>query len=150
MHFQTMWSPGMWAFVIATPIAALLIILSTAVAALAIAKHWYNAILAGVGCLLVLGAITLWAMWPLKMTYHEYRPVSGIVQSTSSRFLSDGQGNVNQRIAVVIGGQVYGCDDTRCSLLKKGDPVTLLCKSEYEQNGTPGDVCNFGANSLNR
>lgn len=86
---------------------------------------------------------------PFSMQYHEYKPVSGIVQSVTSRFLSDGSNSTSQRFAVVIGGKIYGCDDTRCSTLRRGSTVTLLCEEEFQLNATPGEVCNWGKEGLN-
>lgn len=98
-------------------------------------------------------AISLFVFWPPFQTqYYKYVPVSGIVQNTpSSRFIaSDTQGGgSSQRYLVTINGQQYGCDDTRCSGLAKGQAVTLMCERLWESNGTPGFVCNWGKLGLN-
>lgn len=147
--FHTLWSPGMWYFVIGTPILAIFIIGGAAAFGWAM-ESWLTGLLTGFAGLAIVGVITGFMMWPWQMRYHEYTPVSGIVQQSSSRFINDGQGNISQRIAVKISGQIYGCDDTRCTELKPGDPVTLLCKPEYQWNATPGWACNWGAGRLNK
>jgi hypothetical protein len=40
--------------------------------------------------------------------------------------------------------QIYRCDDSRCSLLKPGDELSLWCIREWQQASTPGYDCNFG------
>lgn len=91
----------------------------------------------------------IWTGFPFAGVYHRYVPVSGIVQSNSSRFLSDGSGGTNQSFLIVIKGQPYRCDDTRCANLAKGDAVTLMCERQWIANGEPGYVCNFGKYGLN-
>lgn len=88
-------------------------------------------------------------LFPYSDKYHRYVPVSGTVERVSSRFLSDGQGT-NQKFAVVINGQTYGCNDTRCSLLKPGSEITLMCEPQYQWNATAGYDCNWGKDGLNR
>ena len=94
------------------------------------------------------------AAWPvLPGEYNSFTPFSGIVKETSSRFLaSDTQGGgSNQRFLVEFtNGQHVGCDDTRCSGLKSGDPVTLLCEKVFQWNATEGWACNFGKYGLNK
>ena len=96
------------------------------------------------------GLIVVLVVWfPFSSSYNRYTPISGTVQSVSSRFLSDGSNSVNQRFAVQINGHTYGCDDTRCSLIRQGSEVTLLCEKEFQFNGTPGYACNWGKWGLN-
>lgn len=87
---------------------------------------------------------------PFSMQYHTFKPISGYVQSVSSRFLSDGNGGTNQKFTVEIGGQVYGVNDSRASQLHVGSPVTILCEQTFETNGTPGYDCNWGKFGLNK
>jgi hypothetical protein len=112
----------------------------------------FTASLAAIGLVVGLlgGGITTFSIWPpFSSQYHTYIPVSGLVQDVNSRFLSDGN-SMSQRIAVTIRGQIYGCDDTRCAALRTGEAVTLLCAQEFETNGTPGYVCNWGKLGLNK
>lgn len=87
--------------------------------------------------------------FPFSAQYHEYRPVTGHVQGVGSRFLSDGS-STTQNFAVILNGQTYRCDDTRCSDLKIGDPLTLLCIRDFQFNATSGWDCNWGKEAINR
>ena len=102
-----------------------------------------------IGGLFVAGVIFgvwAWATWPpFDTQYHTYYPTTITVAQTNERILSDGQGNVSQRIAILATNcNTYGCDDTRCTVLTKGETVTLMCEQEWETNGVPGEVCNWG------
>jgi hypothetical protein len=105
---------------------------------------------AAFGCALVVGAITLWAMWPLKYEYHHYVSKRGTVETISKRIISGGNGRISERVIVKMQDDPfpYGVDDTRAVLLKTGDPVAIKCKREhqffqpYEQNGW---ACRWGA-----
>ena len=80
--------------------------------------------------------------WPWEAQYHQWRPVSGQVEEISSRMIADGKA-MSQRFVVVIDGQPYGIDDTRASLLKVGDEVSLMCIREWQWASTPGDACRW-------
>lgn len=86
-------------------------------------------------------------LFPFSGDYLSYRNETGRVSAVSSRFLSSGSGSsatVNQRYAVsILGKGTYGCDDTRCSLIKANDTVTLSCEKEWQWHGNPGWVCSF-------
>ena len=107
------------------------------------------ALIAGI-VLVIVGGVSALVFWPFQTQYMQYKQVSGIVQQApSSRFLSDGSGGTSQNYLVVIRGQDYRCDDTRCSQLRKGEAVTLMCERQWQANGTPGYVCNWGKLGLN-
>lgn len=89
-------------------------------------------VVAGVVALVVSWAVWLWAMWPLAYDYHHWIPVQGNIEKISKRLVSDGDKGMSQRYVVVIHEQPYGVDDTRASLLKAGDNVSLACKREFE------------------
>jgi hypothetical protein len=99
------------------------------------------------GTLVVAAAVIAMALsfWPWKWEYHSWQPVDGRVEKISSRFVSAGdKGGTNQRFVVVVGGQPYGVDDTRASLLKVGDTVHLKCKREFVWgSGSNGWGCNW-------
>ncbi len=99
---------------------------------------------APVALLLVVGLFIGTAWPPFNMDYHSYRQVHGTVADVQARFLGDGN-STSQMYAVRLAdsGQIYRCDDTRCSLLKPGDQVWLWCIREWVQASTPGYDCNF-------
>lgn len=102
----------------------------------------------GVGGLIIVAtlAITGFTMWPWSAEYHQWRTVSGSVAAVDSRLLSAGdQGGTNQKFAVRFTGspQEYGCEDTRCALVKPGQHLELSCKREWQYAGTPGYDCAY-------
>lgn len=99
---------------------------------------------AGVGIigLLLTLAVTGITAWPWEAQYHQWRPVDGTVDQISSRMIADGEA-MSQRFVVVIDNQQYAIDDTRASLLKVGDQVSLMCIKEWVWASTPGDACNW-------
>lgn len=98
------------------------------------------------GALVLLLAVTGFVMWPWDARFHQWRTVTGVVEQTSSRLITDGKA-VSQRIVVSIAGYPYGCDDTRCTLLQPGDRVSLTCKPEYQWAGQSGEACEFVGSS---
>lgn len=97
--------------------------------------------------LVVVVVVTGFVMWPWDVRFHQWRPVSGTVQQTSSRLIPVGDRGVEQRIVLLIAGKPYGCDDTRCALLQPGDTVHLACKPEYQLAGEAGEGCEFLSSS---
>lgn len=83
--------------------------------------------------------------WPFDAQYHRYWKVTGTVDNIGSRQISDGK-SMSQRYVLDIGGQPFGVDDTRASLVKVGDKVTLLCKKEWQYSAKSGWACNWGDN----
>lgn len=84
--------------------------------------------------------------WPWHAEYHRWTTVSGRVTAVSSRFLASDtkDGGTTQRFVVELAGiGQRSCDDTRCSLVKPGDRLTLSCKREWQYAGTPGWSCGF-------
>ena len=71
-----------------------------------------------------------------------------MVASISSRLIaSDTQngGSTQKFVLTFTGGQALGCNDTRCSAVKVGDKVTLMCERTYQWNApSPGWDCNWG------
>jgi hypothetical protein len=108
----------------------------------------YKAASIGIAVLLSLltYGIFVWAAWPpYAMQYHTYQPTTITVDRIANRFISDGNKSVNQRIVIATSsGALYGCDDTRCATLEKGQVVTLLCTQEWQGNANAGEVCNWG------
>ena len=88
-------------------------------------------------------AIVGLSYYPYKAEYHQWRPTTGVVTDMNKRLVSDGDNGMSEKIVVVINGQEYGCNDTRCSLVEKGDTLTLKCKRSYEWSSVPGYDCHF-------
>lgn len=139
---------GTWSLGVLVGLPAVdIVLLAVAIGAVAAWRYEdaeFIAVILGVTIVLVaLGTVA--AMWPLKAEYHRWEPKTGTVTEINRRLISDGDRSMNERIVVRYGdGQEYGCDDTRCSLLKRGDALTLMCKREYQWTGTPDWSCNFG------
>jgi hypothetical protein len=105
--------------------------------------------LIGWGVAILFGSVGTFVAFPFAGAYHRYVPISGsVTQTVNSRFLSDGSGTT-QNYLVTVNGQNYRCDDTRCSQLRKGDKVTLMCTKSFQFNATSGYVCNWGKLGLN-
>lgn len=105
-----------------------------------------GSVLAGIVIAGLVFGVWAWAVWPpFSSQYHTYNPTTITVAQTGTRILNDGNGNVSQRVAILAtNGQTYGCDDTRCTVLHSGETITLMCEEEWEANGVPGYVCNWG------
>lgn len=86
--------------------------------------------LLGIG--LVIGAINMWALWPYQHDYHFWTPVTGEVSQVSKRLVPAGDNSMMERYVLVINGKPYGVDDTRASLVKPGQTVSIACKREYQ------------------
>jgi hypothetical protein len=103
------------------------------------------AIVAGSVVLAVTLSLSVAGFWPYDMEYHRYRHVAGVVDQTEARMLADGGGGTTQQYAVRLreDASIYRCDDSRCSLLKPGDRLSLWCIREWVYASTPGWGCQF-------
>lgn len=99
---------------------------------------------AGVVLVVATVGVSAWAFFPYRMEYHQFRHVQGTVQDVQSRFLGDGK-STSQNFAVRLNedGQTYRCDDSRCSLVKPGDHISLWCIREWQYASTSGYQCRF-------
>lgn len=88
--------------------------------------------------------IALFGFFPYDMQYHSYRPVDGKVVKMDKRLMG-GSDNLAEKYAVQLEGspQIYGCEDTRCSVLKPGDTLSLMCIREWEYAGVDGYNCKY-------
>lgn len=149
IHLVAQESAGyLWAHIILLYILAPLALVIGILAAVFLSSSW-KGILGGVGAGIVAAGlfvgIFVWANWPLQSQYHTYTPTTITVAQIGDRFISDGNGGTNQRFVFLdSNGIPYAVDDTRASLVKVGDKVTLLCVREWQQNGVPGFACNWG------
>lgn len=99
------------------------------------------------GGLVITLSISAWSFWPLKREYHWWSDRVGTVQEISSRLAPNGS-SMEQKYVVTLEGDPhpYGVLDTRASLLKKGDRVSLSCIRVYEfGSGDDGYNCKWGA-----
>lgn len=96
--------------------------------------HFDGRFLVGSGLAVAVVALILTAicMWPWKWEYHAWKPVTGKAERISKRLVPAGDKGMQERFVVVIDGRRYGVDDTRASLLRVGDTVSLSCKREYQ------------------
>lgn len=104
---------------------------------------------------LVAGLIGTIVAWPFSGQYHRYQPLGGTVASISSRLIASGtqNGGSTQKFVLTFAGgtsadgsrPALGCNDTRCSAVKVGDKVMLMCERSYQWNApTQGWDCNWG------
>ena len=96
----------------------------------------FVAFLVSVACL----GITL---FPFDTSYHKYYKVAGEVQDIEHRLIKAGEG-MAERYVFVIDGKPYAVDDTRATLTKEGDNVSLWCSKEYQYMGDSGWACEWG------
>lgn len=86
------------------------------------------------------------AEWPWSAEYHRWHTTTGTVTSVSSRLLASDtkDGGTTQRFVVELAGVgERSCDDTRCSLVKAGDVLTLSCKRAWQYAGQHGYDCAY-------
>ncbi len=92
---------------------------------------------------LVVGVV---AYYPFGMSWHTWYRVRGTVQEIGSRQIATDNG-MSTRYVFRIDGHPYGVDDTRASIAKVGDVVTLRCKREWQYQAEPGWACNWDGQS---
>lgn len=149
MH--AIWDPGWLVAVYALGGASvlLLLIIAAGIAAAMLGDDLSAGLpvagLAGLGlvlCLAVLGFVS----FPWSGQYHRFVPKTGVVTAVGSRFLASGTqgGGSTQKFVVTMGGRDYGCNDTRCATVRKGDRLTLMCERSWQWAGVPGWDCNWG------
>lgn len=138
---------GPWTLgtLIGLPIALLvvLLILGFAVFAFADDERGIAAGATAVALGLVVAIASPIGMYPYSSEYHQWRTVHGKVEQVSSRLIAADK-SMSQRFVVVIGGRPFAVDDTRASLLKAGDTVTLKCKREWQYAAESGWACRWG------
>lgn len=88
-----------------------------------------------IGCaaLVPVSAFVWW--WSMAFTfsgdYHSWSVKQGKVDRVAKRLIATDNG-MAERYVVTIAGRPYGIDDTRATLLKAGDFVSLRCKKDWE------------------
>lgn len=90
--------------------------------------------------------IPLWLgawWWGMAFTtsadYHAWNVKQGKVENVGKRLIASGDSGMSERYVFTIAGVPYGVDDTRASVVKPGDAVTLRCKKDY-QWGVPREA----------
>jgi hypothetical protein len=97
------------------------------------------------GVLAVEAGFLALVLFPFQSAYMRYVPVTGKVQQVTSRFLSNGNNGSTQKFAVMLtNGEIYGCNDTRCSAVVPGDEITMLCEKTWQWGGPAGEDCAWG------
>lgn len=153
-----------YGYIIGTTVAGLFVLIGLAAAIIGTvikprwrdrsdgSSMWSGEYLTGVwlkwaGLATVVVAAGIWviaAFPPFETKYHAYRPVSGQVTAIGTRLLGAGSDSgTTQMFVVTMNGHDYRCDDTRCSLVRVGDLLSLQCIGVWELHGTPGYRCNF-------
>jgi hypothetical protein len=83
--------------------------------------------------------IPAFASWPLFDTsYHKFHHVTGTVQKIDTRSF-----DTYYALTIKETGNVFRCDDTRCSTLRPGDAVSLNCKLVWEYQAKAGWACRW-------
>jgi hypothetical protein len=104
-------------------------------------------VVAGVcfGAVVVCALGLWWGMYPWKAEYHQWRPVSGVVETVDSRILPAGESSMEQKFVVRFKGnlQQYGVLDTRAAGVKPGDVLSVACVRRWQWSGAHGFDCNF-------
>ena len=105
--------------------------------------NWFVAIWSA--CWVIIIGLMLIGQYPFSANFHKWYGVEGTVSETSSRLLTDSDGNVSQKIVIRFAesNTLYGCNDTRCALAHKGDHIRLLCSRDFEFNAVPGWNCKY-------
>jgi hypothetical protein len=89
--------------------------------------------------------LTWWGMYPWHAEYHQWTPVSGVVDTIDSRLVSAGDKAMEDKYVVTFVGRTeqYGVLDTRAAGVKSGDRITITCVRRYQWSGSHGYDCNF-------
>jgi hypothetical protein len=90
---------------------------------------------AGALGLFVVFLVVWW--WGMAFTfsgdYHAWNVKEGTVTAVNKRIVSTGENKISERYVLRFeDGNQYGVDDTRASLVQRGDVVRLKCKKDYE------------------
>jgi len=85
--------------------------------------------------------------YPYKAEYHQFVTKVGEVRSIKSRLLGSSDSFQQKFVVEYTDGRQFGCEDTRCALVKPGDKLTLACKRIWQYAGTDGYDCNFISSS---
>jgi membrane protein implicated in regulation of membrane protease activity len=96
----------------------------------------------GIVAIVIVSVAVAAASYPWKPEYHQFRTVQGPVQEVGKRLIAEDK-SMSERYVLKINGQAYGVDDTRASLVKVGDTVTISCRRDWQYASTSGYVCRW-------
>lgn len=101
------------------------------------------------GMLIVTGLFIggyIWGMYPDDFAHHHYQRYSGVVATTNSRILGDGNGGADQKFVVTFTAapnEPFGVLDTRAAVVRPGQTLTIDCVQQWQYAGTDGQDCAF-------
>lgn len=81
--------------------------------------------------------------FPYEKQYHAYTQKVGVVESVSKRLLGSSDSFQEKFVVRYEDGRVFGCEDTRCALVKPGNTLVLACIRVWEYQGSDGYDCAF-------
>ena len=102
----------------------------------------------GVVALLVLGIGTAVGFYPYKAEYHQFVTKVGTVESIKSRLLGSSDSFQQKFVVRYTDGRLFGCEDTRCAVVKPGNTLTLACKRTWQYAGEDGYDCKYIRNEV--
>lgn len=102
---------------------------------------WLARFLFASAVLLVIGIAA--GYYPWKAEYHQYVTKTGTIETISSRLLGSSDSFQQKFVVRYTDGREFGCEDTRCSLLKPGDALVLACKRTWQYAGVDGYDCKY-------
>jgi len=147
------WDNGRWhvAYIVWIPLLSILAILCLVAMGWCIYKRatsryssdWGIGVISFGIIALICGGLAIWGAFPWDTTYHKYYHVTGQVEQIGSRQVASEKA-MYTRYVFTIKGKPFGVDDTRASLVKPGDNVSLQCSRDYQYAGAPGWVCEWG------
>jgi len=88
-------------------------------------------------------AVTAGGFYPYEKEYHAYVKKVGTVESVSKRLLPSGDAMQEKFVVHYTDGREFGCEDTRCALVKPGDRLVLACIRKWDYQASDGYDCGF-------
>lgn len=150
MQLVTIAPDGAWSLgvLIGVPVCVLLVLIGLAIAGFLFYDGEPGMGVVGIACVVTCIGVVLSPIgyYPFDAEYHQWRKVSGVVEDSGSRLLASSDGKATeQKIVVRFAGSDldFGCQDTRCALIKKGDTLDLKCKRAWQYQSVSGYDCRF-------
>lgn len=103
----------------------------------------------GISTVVVTALILALGFAPHDARYHQFREVSGVVETNDTTLVSSGGkygGSYDLPLIYFEGSpEQYPCGDTRCAVAEPGDTLTLTCKPKTEPEGAEWMDCRYVA-----